>query len=454
MEEDYDVIVLGTGFKESILSGLCAMTKQLKVLHIDRNNYYGSESASLDMIKMFEKFRNGDKPAESLGRSRDYCIDLCPKFVMAGGNLVRILVKAKCTKHYLQFKLIQGSYVYRDGKIHKVPATAAEALSSSLMGIFEKRRFRDFLEFMTNYNVNDAKTQQGHDLSKESSEKLFKDYKLDPNVQQFVGHAIALYENDDYLQRPATELSERIKLYANSMARHGSSPYIYPIYGLGGLPEAFSRICAVNGGTFMLNKGIKQILYNEDGTVMGIEDDEGKIAKCKKLICDPSYVVGTNKIKKLNKIIRCICILSGPVPGTNNAESSQIIIPFHQIKGRKNDIYIGMVSHHHSIAPAGKYVAVVNTIMESANDQDAEREIAPALALLGKIDEKFLWTTDYYEPTNDGSKDNVYVCSNLDSSTHFEVATEEVMNVYKVMFGHEIDLNMTEQELKEATEDD
>ena len=45
-----------------------------------------------------------------------------------------------------------------------------------------------------------------------------------------------------------------MQLYAYSMERYGNSPYIYPIYGLGGLPEGFSRLCAIHGGTFMLNK--------------------------------------------------------------------------------------------------------------------------------------------------------------------------------------------------------
>src|SRR5690554_4945544 len=47
---------------------------------------------------------------------------------------------------------------------------------------------------------------------------------------------------------------EAIQLYAYSLERYGRSPYIYPVYGLGGLPEGFSRLCAINGGTFMLNQ--------------------------------------------------------------------------------------------------------------------------------------------------------------------------------------------------------
>jgi len=45
----------------------------------------------------------------------------------------------------------------------------------------------------------------------------------------------------------------KMQLYLNSTGRYGESPFLYPIYGLGGLPEAFSRLCAIHGGTYMLN---------------------------------------------------------------------------------------------------------------------------------------------------------------------------------------------------------
>ena len=62
-----------------------------------------------------------------------------------------MLIKTDVTK-YLDFKVIDGSYVYKEGKLHKVPATEKEALSSSLMGLFEKRRFKKFLEFTAQYD--------------------------------------------------------------------------------------------------------------------------------------------------------------------------------------------------------------------------------------------------------------------------------------------------------------
>ena len=49
------------------------------------------------------------------------------------------------------------------------------------------------------------------------------------------------------------------------------------MYGLGGLPESFSRLAAINGGTFMLNRTIDEILFDADGKVGGddvLQDSE------------------------------------------------------------------------------------------------------------------------------------------------------------------------------------
>jgi RAB protein geranylgeranyltransferase component A len=46
MDEEYDAIVLGTGLKECILSGMLSVSGK-KVLHIDRNNYYGGDTGKL-----------------------------------------------------------------------------------------------------------------------------------------------------------------------------------------------------------------------------------------------------------------------------------------------------------------------------------------------------------------------------------------------------------------------
>ena len=46
MDEEYDAIILGTGLKECVLSGLLSVSGK-RVLHMDRNGYYGGACASM-----------------------------------------------------------------------------------------------------------------------------------------------------------------------------------------------------------------------------------------------------------------------------------------------------------------------------------------------------------------------------------------------------------------------
>lgn len=120
------------------------------------------------------------------------------------------------------------------------------------------------------------------------------------------------------------------------MGKYGNSPFIYPLYGLGGIPEGFSRISAVHGSTFMLNTDVKEFLF-EDGKVAGIKGEEGD-AYAPLVICDPTYVNRCglkDRVKHVGKVIRCICILDHPIPNTDKLPSVQIIIPQKQVK-RKN----------------------------------------------------------------------------------------------------------------------
>ncbi|CAF5141092.1 unnamed protein product, partial [Rotaria sp. Silwood1] len=64
---------------------------------------------------------------------------------------------------------------------------------------------------------------------------------LSQDTIDFTGHALALHSDDDYLEKPVLESIKRIKLYSESLARYGKSPYLYPLYGLGELPQGFAR---------------------------------------------------------------------------------------------------------------------------------------------------------------------------------------------------------------------
>ena len=355
-------MILGTGVSECVLSALLSVDGK-KVLHIDRNDYYGAECASLSLSQLYNKFRPGQPVPSDMGRDRDWAIDMIPKFMMANGEIVQMLVHTDVTR-YLEFKQIAASYVYRDRRIAKVPSTEMEAVRSPLMGLFEKRRAKRFFEFLQNWRDNDPATHQNIDLDAWPMERVFKQFGLEPGTCDFIGHAMALHLDDTYLQRPARETYERILLYTSSMARYGKSPYIYPLYGLGELPQGFARLSAIYGGTYMLDKPVDEVITDEQGKFVGVRSGEETV-KANMVIGDPSYfhsVKGKSLVRETAKVVRAICILKHPIPSTDNSDSVQLIIPQNQV-GRKHDIYIAEVSHAHNVCPRDLYIAQVLSLI-------------------------------------------------------------------------------------------
>jgi Rab GDP dissociation inhibitor len=405
-------------------------------LHMDRNNYYGGESASLNLDQLFEKFRPGKTPPASLGQSREYNVDLIPKFIMSSGILVKMLIHTDVTR-YLEFKSVAGSYVFNEGAIHKVPATDAEALKSSLMGLFEKRRCKKFFVFVQDFDENDPKTHQGIN-PKEPTSKVFEKFGLTGTTVDFIGHALALHRNDDYLSQPALDTIQRIKLYVESLARYSKSPYIYPLYGLGELPQAFARLSAIFGGTYMLNKPINEIIM-QDGKVVGVKS-EGEVAKCKFVIGDPSYF--PDKVVQKGSVVRAICFMDHPIPNTADSDSCQVIIPQKQLK-RSNDIYISCISSAHNVCAKGKFIAIISTTVET---KDPEAELKPAFDLLGPIVEKFVAVSPVFVPKDDGTKDKIFISTSYDATSHFETTCEDVMDIYKRVTGKDCDLSPPKKE--------
>ena len=457
MNTTYDVIVLGTGLKECMLAGLLAKFPKktpgeekkegAKILQLDRNGYYGSDSASLNLTNLWKHFNKGEVPKQ-YGENRDWNVDLIPKYIMANGSLVKLLLKTNVSQ-YLEWKAVDGTFVYQydkggifskaKGVIHKVPATAAEAMKSSLMGLLEKNRFRKFMTFIQDYDAKDPKTQNGL-LPDAKFSEFFKKYSLEPNTIDFVGHAVALYTNDDYLEKKAIVTIDKMQLYMNSFGRYGNSPFIYPVWGLSGLAEGFSRLCALYGGTYMLNRDVDEILFDENGNFRGIKS-QGEEAYGKILITEPSYVEKLKKVKPTGQVIRRICILNHTVPNTKDVDSCQIIIPQKQVN-RKNDIFIAVLNSTHSVCKKGYYLAIISTMVET---KDPKAELKPAMDIIGEPLEIFDKVSDIYEPIDTSFKDNIFITNSFDPQSHFENDTDNVIDIYQKITETKLDLTIEEE---------
>jgi Rab GDP dissociation inhibitor len=133
---------------------------------------------------------------------------------MANGKLVKMLLHTKVTK-YLEWKCVDASYVAQWQKggllkgakmaVCKVPANDTEALKSSLMGLFEKKRCMNFYKYVENVEVEDNKTWKDIDINTQPMKDVYKKYKLEDNTIDFLGHAVALHTSDEYLDLPAKD---------------------------------------------------------------------------------------------------------------------------------------------------------------------------------------------------------------------------------------------------------
>ena len=353
----------------------------------------------------------------------------------ANGNLVRVLIHTDVTK-YLEFKAVDGSFVLQKGRVEKVPASDWEALKSPLMGLFEKRRAAKFLGYCQQYDAANPATWRSWDLTKMTMHELYAQFGLDVMTIDFVGHAVALQSDDSYMMKAAQSTVLKIKLYYESMMRYDglTSPYIYPLYGLGELPQAFARLSAVHGGTYMLDRPDVEVMYDAEGVANGVKAG-GETAAAKLVVGDPSYF--QDRIIKSGQVVRAMCILSHPIPGTGDVHSAQIILPQKQI-GRKSDIYVFCCSYSHNVASKDKWIAFVSTTVETSTPQ---AELAPGLALLGHVDEKFVEVVDVYGPLSDGTADKAFISKGYDATSHFETEIEDVLDMYQRITGRPLDLD-------------
>ena len=140
------------------------------------------------------------------------------------------------------------------------------AKSSLLVCLFENR-FKKFVQFAVDWDESDLSTLNG----------------LNPNR-----HAVIhVHTSDAYLRQPCGFTITKCRFYVDSFVQNCSAPFIYPVYGVAGLPKGFSRLAAIHNGTLKLHKDRNGIVYGNDGKVCGVKSGE-EAAKCNIVICDPS----------------------------------------------------------------------------------------------------------------------------------------------------------------------
>lgn len=408
-KESYDFVIIGTGLAETAISCILAKTGKYKILHIDTNSSYGSEFATLQYKQLEDHFNTPEDKIsqEFLKFNREFNIDLTPKLLLQDSKLKDFLLENEI-HDLVSFTSIKGSYLYSN-KLHSVPTNEAQALKSSAISFLQKPRVIRFFWHVRNYFKDNTIKTKG--TTKEELEY----FSLNSDSIDFIGHAIALNLDDNYLhQDPKITYSKIMRYISSIVCYEGTeSPYIYPLYGLSELCQSFARRSALHGTLFMLNANIKNIDKSEIRLVDPNGDNHTITAR--KIIADPKYF-STSKVAR--KIIRCIMICK------REDRTSRNIIFLKKQLARKNDIFCVILTSEEMACPVGYEVGIISTVQEG---NDPENEIQPILNKFNIL-KKFIEVRSLLQNDDD---ENVIFTGGVDESALMDNIYEDIESILK-----------------------
>lgn len=149
---------------------------------------------------------------------------------------------------------------------------------------------------------------------------------------------------------------ERIRTYLSSIGRYGNTPFLFPMYGCGEIPQCFCRLCAVFGGVYCLGRSISEvntIVSNDEQAVTMKFGDQ--CITTKKLVHGLGSNVFDTELQH-EYISRGIFITSSPIGGSSvNSESDGggVVLLYHPIEGRSDGVTMIQLSHYSGCVPKG-----------------------------------------------------------------------------------------------------
>jgi Rab GDP dissociation inhibitor len=465
MESDkYDIIILGSGVSECLLTTILAKEGK-KVAQIDSADSPGDDSFSIPIQKLWAKFRPEESISQALvSKSDEWKVDLISKLLFSAGKISKLLLKTHISSN-LRFRPIEGVFILWENdnpgngrpakELKQVPTSLQDVMCCDMLTIHEKRRCQAFLEYVSDLDLQWRVLKQakvkGLDINTCHFKVLLEKFGLAEKTKDLLGHAMALYGTDEYLNKSSVDTIERIKHYLDSAGRFGSTPFIYPVFGLGGILQSAVNKSTAFDAKCEFGQKIVSIDYGPDGKVSGVTTAKKKYL-ANIIICNPQVALALElkgKAREIARVVRCVCILDHTISGTNEASSASIILPL-KVTGRRGDIYINMVSSIHHVSKPGYYIATVTTLYEPPSHEVLAQKspqdyyysyLAPALDLLQPISHKFAWVSPMYEGYSDSPVDNLYITRGVDPTPTFNSLAHEIVWLCRKVGIGEIDLD-------------
>ncbi|XP_035989103.1 rab proteins geranylgeranyltransferase component A 1 isoform X1 [Fundulus heteroclitus] len=258
--------------------------------------------------------------AQLVKEGRRFNIDLVSKLLFSRGSLVDLLIKSNVSR-YAEFKNVTRILTYRHGNVEQVPCSRADVFASRQLSVVEKRKLMRFLTSCM------EETEEQTAYNGRPYLEFLRDQQLGESLQHFLLHSIAMVTEDT----PTEEGLASTRHFLRCLGRYGNTPFLFPVYGLGEIPQCFCRMSAVFGGIYCLRHSVHCLIVDKDtNRCKAVIDSRGQRISCSHVVVENSYLDADRKqmAPPPRYLSRAVLITDSSVlPSDSDQQISVVTVP-------------------------------------------------------------------------------------------------------------------------------
>ncbi|XP_054852758.1 rab proteins geranylgeranyltransferase component A 1 isoform X2 [Eublepharis macularius] len=380
---------------------------------------------------------------------RRFNIDLISKLLYSRGLLIDLLIKSNVSR-YAEFKNVTRILAFREGRVEQVPCSRADVFNSKQLTMVEKRMLMRFLTFCLDYEAHPDEYQAQKDCK-------FSDYlktqKLTPNLQHFILHSIAMVSEADCCTIDGLKATQK---FLQCLGRYGNTPFLFPLYGQGEIPQCFCRMCAVFGGIYCLRHSVQCLVVDkETRRCKAIIDHFGQRINASYFVVEDSYL--SEKICRnvcYRQISRAVLITDRSILKTSSDQQISILnIP--SMEPDQPAVCIIELCSSAMTCMKNTYLVHLTCSSVKTAKEDLEPVVWQLFTIVTETESEgtgasvqkpqILWSV-YFNMKDSSGVDrtlydslpsNVYVCSGPDSALGNDCAVRQAEAIFQEMFPSE-----------------
>eukprot|EP00770_Monocercomonoides_exilis_P002665 MONOS_2648.1-p1 / transcript=MONOS_2648.1 / gene=MONOS_2648 / organism=Monocercomonoides_exilis_PA203 / gene_product=Rab GDP dissociation inhibitor alpha / transcript_product=Rab GDP dissociation inhibitor alpha / location=Mono_scaffold00056:5160-6856(+) / protein_length=304 / sequence_SO=supercontig / SO=protein_coding / is_pseudo=false len=278
MIDSYDVIVLGSGLKETLITSMLS-AQGLKVLQLEKSINLGCEVSPIRLDKLM--------PSSHISERRQLMIEQEPKFLSTYGYSAAFLAALGISPS-LECEKVDSLFCFHKGKIVPVPFSEAQMVQTGLTGLTNKGKLRKFFLFLSQFDESNPSTYGNLRLNEMLFKDVLKHFKIDAESCDFLTYGLGSAENEQFLEHPALPLMSSIRRMLECSICSDQHPYLYPLGGNAALLQRAQQVSLMNGASISVGQTDVRIVCDKKSVLFGVAT-EGSFIHCSHIVAHPSY---------------------------------------------------------------------------------------------------------------------------------------------------------------------